>query len=421
MRVAIVNTYDGVGGAAKAAYRLHRGLRAGGIDSIFVAAEKHTSDPNVLHIRPDDGAPRERARAMSALILEEFRPYPRLAEDAYPLFHSDRAGLGEALVCKFPAVDVVNLHWTRGLVDWQLFFASRMPSQPVVFTLHDAQPFTGGCHYCGGCIRFRDACGYCPWLASNRPDDLSAQVLVRKHEAMARHAPRALHVVSPSRWLAAEARSSSLFESLPVSVIPNGLDTMLFQPRDRHAVRAGLDIPQDAVVLLFVAQHLSDPRKGLPSVERALRLLPKSSQPLLVTVGNCTDVPGHLARRDLGPIADDERMAEIYSMADFLVAPSLEDNFPNTVAEAMACGVPVLAYPVGGLPDLVRNGATGFLACAPNAEALAECLGVALACPADRQRAMGAAARRLIEEECSLAVQASRYSDLFCSMLNEST
>ena len=417
MRVAIVNTYEAVGGAAKAAYRLHRGLLAGGINSIFVAAETQTGEPTTLRIRPDDGPARERARAMSALIREEARPYSRLAEEAYPLFHSDRAGLGEALASKLPAVDVVNLHWTRGLVDWQALFASRSPTQPVVFTLHDTHPFTGGCHYCGDCTRFRRACGCCPWLGSDQPDDLSARVLARKQEALARHAPQALHVVSPSRWLAAEARSSRLFASVPVTVIPNGLDTVLFRPRDAQAVRARLGIASDANVVLFVAQHLADSRKGLHALEQALLSIDEAQRPMLMTVGNPEGAPSLLARHDLGPMADEDTMAEIYSSADLLVAPSTQDNFPNTVAEAMACGVPVAAYPVGGIPDLVRPGETGFLASAPHAGALAACLRLALAVPLERRQAMGSAARRLVERDCALAVQASRYADLFCSML----
>lgn len=420
MKITLVNTFDLYGGAARAAFRLFRGLREIGSDCTMMVANKQSSDPDVVTLKPVSPDEAERVHAEETAIKQEMASYPALREGGFPPFHTERSPFGEVLSHQMPAADVVNLHWVRGFVDYASFFRSQPPDQAVVWTLHDMFAFTGGCHYTAGCRRFTDSCGACPLLNSTDPQDLSFRVLQRK-AAVLKTQTRRLHVVAPSRWLADEARSSALFRDIDVSVIPYGLETDIFKPFDKEDVRRQFNLPTDRKIILFAAHVLSDPRKGLALLDDALCRLPSLDGVSLLTVGSSNvALRAPVQRYHLDFIADKAQyesvMSRLYSVADLAAVPSLEDNLPNTALEAMAAGTPVIAFANGGLPDLIRSGATGFLATPGNVESLAQALGEALQ---DRTRlaVMGQTARTEIEREHSLAVQATRYRDLFQSLV----
>jgi glycosyltransferase involved in cell wall biosynthesis len=410
MRIVHLSTTDARGGAPLAAYRLHSGLRVLGHDSQMLVAKRLSHDPTVtaLHL-PLDLLSRVRRRARRTLITRARAAYRR-PTDREP-FTDDRSDTGAALVAQLPPCDVINLHWVATFVDYARFFET--VRTPVVWTLHDMNPFTGGCHYDRGCGKFTQQCGACPQLASSQPDDLSRRIWARKAAALENVPVDRLHVVTPSHWLAGEARRSSLFGSFPVTVIPNGIDTDAFVPVPREVARAGLRLPQDAAVLLFVAEEMGQSRKGFAHLVEALRGLSDVPGLTLVSMGhNSPALDGSIPHLHLDWVDHPRLLALVYSAADLFVIPSMQDNLPNTVLEALACGTPVAGFDVGGIPDMVHPGETGALAPAGDADALCAAMRNLLSHPA-ASTDMRAACRRLVESTYTLAHQAERYAALY--------
>ncbi|MBV9174157.1 MAG: glycosyltransferase, partial [Chloroflexi bacterium] len=236
---------------------------------------------------------------------------------------------------------------------------------PVVWTLHDMWPFTGGCHYSGECTAYSVACGACPELKSSHSVDLSRLVLLRKLAAWKR---LNLTVVAPTAWLARRARASRLFGSRPVEVIPLGIDTSTYRPVPIPLARELLGLPQDAKVVLFGALG-GDYRKGRDLLDAALARADQSRATgdlqLIVfgSAGTTRSSDASTTRtRYLGHLTDDLSLAVAYSAADVMVVPSREDNFPLTALEALACGTPVVGFDSTGLADMVDHCQTGYLA-----------------------------------------------------------
>lgn len=313
--------------------------------------------------------------------------------------------------------DIVNLHWIgKGFVSLEEI--ARLP-QPLVWTLHDMWPLTGGCHYSGGCTRFHTQCGACPILHSSREHDLSAWVWRRKRRAWS---GLPLTLVAPSRWMAEQAQKSARFAGATVRVIPYGIDASLYQPLDRRFARQTLGLPQDKRLALFGAvSATSVPRKGFAYLQQALHHVAAMGHTdvELVVFGssappNAPDLgmPVHY----LGKLSDDVSLALTYAAADLFVAPSIEDNLPNTVMEALACGTPVVAFHVGGIPDMVQHQENGYLASPFSVEELAQGMMWVMEDEARHQR-LSATARATVERRYTLAQQAQQYSDLYQELL----
>ncbi|MGE0479643.1 MAG: glycosyltransferase [Phycisphaerae bacterium] len=416
MRVVHLSTSEAGGGAARAAQRLHRGLLEAGVDSSMLVAERSSRDPRVVAL--NDPAGRRTRRSGSALpppSIELRRALSHRPADG-DFFSEDRSAFGPALRAALPAADVVHLHWVARLLDYEAFFGDAATSTPIVWTLHDMNPFTGGCHYSWSCERFHDACGACPQLASRDPDDLSRTIHARKAAAFARAATRRLHVVTPSRWLASEAGRSRLMRDLPIASIPNGVDTDAFAPRDRVFARTTLGLPPNAFVVLLVAYWTSARFKGLHLVPELLGRVRDMPNLFVLAVGRS---PAPLAlpvpHRQVQPVDDDRLLSLFYSAADVYLLPSLQDNFPNTVLEAHACGTPVAAFASGGVPELVLPGVTGALAPVGDVAALGAAIRSLHADTALRTR-LGAQARRIVLEHYTLAHAARRYAELYQSL-----
>jgi len=419
MKVVHLSTYDLKGGAARSAYRLHQGLQRAGHQSTMLVKEKAGFDLNVDHFQPPTGfMTRLRRRMRRDTIRREFGRYRHIRPLGYELFSDDRTPFGETVVDQLPLCDVVNLHWIAGFLDYETFFLPVTGSKPVVWTLHDMNAFTGGCHYDDGCGRFKNSCGACPQLGSLVEQDLSRTVWERKHRVLAGVKSGALHVVTPSRWLAEEAKRSSLFAGLPTTVIPYGIDVRAFAPRDKAFARDVLGIPQEARLVLFLAEIVDNRRKGFSLLLEALPSCAKQvDRLLLVSLGSSPPkVETGAPWMHLGSISDDRFVSLVYSAADVFVLPSLQDNLPNTVLEAMACGVPVVSFDAGGTIDLVRPGITGYLAPAFRVPAFASAISELLNSPAKRDE-MARNCRRIVLEEYPLELQAQRYSDLYKSLI----
>lgn len=421
LRVVHVGSHDVSGGAARASYRLHAGLRRLGHESKMFVAHKKSDDPAVDLFRlPENQQRRAEIRERKASIEADFARYEVSRPEIYRVgdsFNDDRSPFGAAPVEQIPPCDVVNLHITAGFIDFRAFFENVPEHTPVVWTLHDMYAFTGGCHYDYGCGRHTESCGLCPQLGSVEEEDLSREIWTRKHEALSEVPTDRLHIVAPSSWLADEARRSSLFGRFPVSHVPYSLDPQSFVPVDRTTARAELGIPQDATVVLFMVDSLLTRRKGYAVLAEALNGLEDVAGLLLVSVGgNRPQIEEKFDHLHFDFVSDDGKVTALYNAADLFVLPSLEENLGQTVLEAMSCGTPVVGSDVGGIPDLARPGETGELAKPGDPESLRDAISKLLDDPEDLKR-LSANCRRVAVEEFPLDLQAGRYADLYRSLL----
>ncbi len=418
MKIVHFSTHDVTGGAARAAYRLHAGLRALDRDSTMFVARRAGDDPAVREFHPEPGlSARVRRAVRRRRIRAEARPDLAGRPEGYEQFTVDRTPPGPEVARQLPACDVLNLHWVADFLDYGAFFRALPDRVPLVWTLHDMNAFTGGCHYDDGCGRFTLACGSCPQLASGHDGDLSRRVWERKRAALARIPASRLHVVADSRWLAEEARRSSLLGRFPVTTIHYGLDTGVFSPRDRTAARRALGIPPEAAVLLFVADSLENRRKGFACLQSALQGLRGFPELFLVSIGRgAPGAPASVPHLHLERVEDDHVLAGVYSAADVFVIPSLQEAYGQTALEATSCGTPVVGFDAGGIPDVVRPGATGLLAPTGDAGELRAAIASLLGNP-ELRAALGAEGRRIAVAEHGLEVQARRYLALYEELL----
>ncbi|MDE3084504.1 MAG: glycosyltransferase, partial [Verrucomicrobiota bacterium] len=235
------------GGAGKAADRLHRALAGHGVRSQIMVAQRFSADEDTLEYNPLAPAPRMLGRIFFRLARRWHHPSMRRA-GAY--FSPDWTLTGWRLIGQLPESDLINLHWVTDLLDFRTLpkLAAR---SPVVWTFHDMNVFTGGCHYSGSCERYMAACGACPQLkSSNGEHDMTWRVAERKGRIFKRVPSSRLMIVCPSHWLAREAKRSRLCREFDVRVIPNGIDLHDFYPLDRTEARNRLGLPAKAKIIL---------------------------------------------------------------------------------------------------------------------------------------------------------------------------
>lgn len=332
-------------------------------------------------------------------------------------FYDDRVPGADRLAAR-PEADVLNLHWVAGWLDYGKFFPSVRQGQPLVWTLHDMAPMTGGCHYPMDCARFTAGCGACPLLGSTAEGDLTRRIHRRKAAALGRLRPETTRIVAPSHWLAGEARRSSLLGRFDVDAIPNGLNTEIFRPRRKGLAREMLGLSPDERIVLFVAGSTRQYRKGFDLLQEALRSLNDELGVTLAALGTQgeKDLEGTVP---LGRIANEHVLSHVYSAADLLVLPTRADNLPNVLVEAMACELPCVSFDVGGVSDVVRHEETGLLAPAEDADGLRAAIERLLEDDALRHR-LGARGRAVAEAEFSGRHVAARYTALYEKLVSNS-
>jgi glycosyltransferase involved in cell wall biosynthesis len=419
MRVLHLSTSDIGGGAARAAYRLHTGLSRLGVDSKMLVLKRQSGDATVTKLNWANDLPTRFKRSRRAkAIARDFEPYKKSLPPGFEIFSDDRSEAGYDLVRQLPACDITNLHWVAGLIDHEIFFSQLPAGVPIVWRLADMGAMTGGCHYDNGCGKFTAKCGACPVLGSTKEDDLSRQIWLRKHAALESVPTGRMHLVGTSRWIAAEAKRSSLLGRFPSTIIPNGLDIDDFAPRDQGFARDTLGVPRGAKVVLFVADSAAIKRKGFDYLAQALEKLRGTPDLFLLSVGGGKpDVP-NLPQLHLGRINHDRMLSIIYSAADAFVIPSLQESFGQTVTESLACGTPVVGFNTGGIPDMVRPGVTGYLATVANADELADAISKVLDDPAKRAK-MSRNCREIAVKEYSLETQAKAYLEFYGTVLGK--
>jgi len=413
MRVLHINTSDWGGGAAIAGYRLHTALRNAGISSAMLVGKRILSDDDIREFKAATDLRARIVRRVRQEAIARFGDRQKSFVPGYEAFSDCRSPYGLEVLEQLDSPDIINLHWIAGLIDYHAFFSSIPSKIPVVWTVHDMNPFTGGCHYDHECGKYKHNCGACPQLGSSDPFDFSRKNWVRKAMAFEKVAVDRLCLAAPSNWMAERIKESRLLGRFPVCVIPNGIDTEIFSPKDRRCSRQILGIPEDAKVVLFVADSISNRRKGMPLLLEAFDTMKGVHGLFLVTVGRSSvPTPASVPCLNLGVVSNHRLLPVIYSAADLFVIPSLQDNLPNTVIEAMACGTPVVGFNVGGIPDMVREGVTGHLVLPGDVVALGEAITGVLR-DSKRQKEMSAQCRLQAEEKYSLRRQALEYMKLY--------
>lgn len=408
MRVVHLAYADGGGGAFKAAYRIHHGLASLGVDSTMLVSRRVSSDPTVK----DAGTPGGRLWGQAATHLD-VAPGRLLRTPQAGYSSLAWVGTGAARRANSMAPDIVQLHWIcAGFLRVEALAAI---TGPLVWRLADMWPLAGTEHYVGDDVRYRD--GY---RANTRPPgergpDLNRWVWKRKRRVYARL--RDLTVVTPSRWLARCAGESMLLRGRRIEVIPTGQDLGTFRPIPRIQARSILGLPPEAKLVMTGSMGLADKRKGVGLLLEALESLRGSGYRLLL-LGDAPPTPLRLPVEAhwLGRLNDDVSLALAYSSADVFVASSTEENLANTVIEAMACGVPCVAFNVGGMPDIVHPGRNGYLATPFATDDLARGIVSVLEAGADYAR-LAAEARLTVEREFSAALQARRFAALYEDVL----
>ncbi|GIV76370.1 MAG: glycosyl transferase [Litorilinea sp.] len=417
MRILHVNASDVQGGAARASYRLHTALRRVNHDSVMLTQHKRSDDVTVF--QPPMLGPRLVARMQPHLDGLPLKLYPHRRRWMWSLNFLPYGAC--RWINRFNA-DIVNLHWIgTGFVSITDVAAI---SAPIVWTFHDMWPFTGGCHIDGGCGRFRLGCGYCPQLHSERRYDLSYIAQLYKKRAWAE---KEICVVTPSHWLADCARESLLFQHRRIEVIPHGLDLHLYKPHNKALARDILVLPQDKQIILFGAIHgLSSPNKGFAHLHAALQRFSNiwTKEDVIAVIFGESEPPEPpnfgLQTRYLGTLNDDVTLSLVYSAADVLVIPSQQESFGLIALEAMACGTPVVSFDTSGLRDIVEHHGCGYRARCFSSEDLAEGIRWVLE-DNERRIRLAQRARRKVEKEFSLELQAARYVALYEDILRNRT
>lgn len=411
MRVLIINTSERVGGAAIAANRLMEALKKQGVKAKMLVRDKQTDRLTVVAVG-------QRWLQPIRFVWERICIFLANGFSRKSLFLTDIANTGNDITRhpEFVHADVVHLHWTsQGFLSLSDIDRIMHSGKPVVITMHDQWYFTGVCHYSADCERYTEECHHCPLMAGHLLGDVARRVFRRKLRI---YADAPLTFVGCSQWMADLARRSPLTRGHRVVSIPNAIDTDLFRPTDQAEARQALALPADKQLLLFGCQRITDPRKGFTLLVEALRLAVQEQPNLadricLVVVGGKAEDISSLMPVEVIPISyvsDPLQMVQLYNAVDAYVTPSLQDNLPNTIMEALACGTPCVGFRVGGIPEMIDHQQNGYVATYRDAQDFAE--GIVWTLQADRDTLSRQARNKVMVTYSENAV-ARKYIDVY--------
>jgi len=412
LKVLLLNTNDIFGGAAIAAYRLLKGLQQNGVQAQMLVQSKKSDDYSIIEFQTKWQKTFGRIRPILDSIPVRF--YKQREKTIF-----SPAVLPDNIFRKIHDInpDVMHLHWIAfGFVKIESLAKIK---KPIIWTLHDMWAFTGGCHYDEECGKYDKNCGHCPILGSNKKNDLSSKIWKRKEKSWKN---LDLTVVTPSSWLGECAKKSSLFSQTRIEVIPNGIDLNRFKPIDKNIARDILYLPKDKKLILFGAlSALSDKRKGFPLLREALKNFSSKENKDIEMVIFGSSKPKD--EEDMGfkthyldHLNDEISLVLVYSAADVMIVPSIQDNLPNTVMESISCGTPVVAFNIGGIHDMIDHQKNGYLAKPFDATDLAYGIKWVLE-DGSRWKKLSENARAKVVSEFDIVKVAKRYVDLYKNAL----
>lgn len=397
MNVLILSTYEKAGGAAIAASRLCRALQKNGVNASMLTSGKGCFKGHTWQFLWE---------RLVILIRNRF--------SSLNLWAVDIANAGEDITATeaFRRADVIHLHWiNQGFLSIQTIEKIVSSGKTIVWTMHDAWNSTGICHLTLGCDNYRQECGCCKYLAVRSDNDLSHKIWKKKRSLYSKNNIR---FVSCSEWLRNEVLGSKLMAQQQVVTIPNPIDTSCYYPCGKTASRQALGLPHDKKLLLFVAQGVNNPNKGMQYLIDAMQAIEDKNIALVMLGGRASqiiDALDGIPVYALGYVSDTETIRQVYSASDAFVLPSLSENLPNTIMEAMACGTPCVGFNVGGIPEMISHRQTGYVAEYRNADDLAA--GIRYVLDEANTERLSQESLRKVREQYSEDVVASKYMELY--------
>lgn len=353
LKILTINFSDYIGGAARTAYRLNQELSKTNEIKLF-------SPSSFLNIKskqvPLGKLDKQTLRLKSK--ISQFCTNLSLKNDTHSPFSfsvlSNQRELRHALSIEKP--DLVMLHWIGGGL-LSIHDLLLLKNLPLIWTLHDINPLTGGCHIAFDCLNYKNGCQSCPHLRCNTPNLASREFDIKKNV----YSKLNLSLISPSRWLYDKSVESLLFSKNNKYHIPNGIDCTVFKPFPKDFARSFFNIPSEKKILAVGSVSFnSDYNKGADLFFNSIRMLSRAfKKELCVLVFGSREIGisyiDELMIYHTGPIHDDFTLSLLYNAADLFVIPSRSENFPTTLLESLACGTPALGFDIGGVSELISS------------------------------------------------------------------
>jgi glycosyltransferase involved in cell wall biosynthesis len=424
LKILLLNTDDFTGGAAIACRRLLKALCTNTrTQAQMLVQESRSGQEGVIQLNNSWVA---KKKAFLRFVLERlyFLMYEKNKEVRFS-FNPAKFGADISDNQYVIGSDIIHLHWINfGFLSLDSIIKLVETNKPIIWTLHDMWAFTGGCHHSRDCENYQKTCGNCTqFLKNSSSNDLSNQIWKEKMNVFFK---ANLTIITCSEWLGNRAKKSSLFQNKRVEAIPNPIDIEIFIPIDKIVARKKLNLDANKKYILFAAMRVDAFGKGFSYFQEALTILNKQ---LFVKDQKKSDIEilifGQAQASDfevlpfkvnlLGQLNSQEAIVHAYNAASVFVIPSLEENLPNTIMEAMACGTPVVGFEVGGIPEMIDHLETGYLAKYKSAEDLANGIFWTLF-EADYQQICNNSRKKVIEKY-SESVVAAQYEKVYKSIL----
>jgi len=425
MKIIHVNTMDINGGAARAAYRLHKGLELLGQQSLMLVRDKTSEDATVYSVQRSQESIHENEIYLKAIKNNYINANRTKISNL--IFSLPYSGLDLSQTQEVIDCNIIHLHWVSFECQSYLTIQKLLAlGKPVVWTLHDMSPFTGGCHSSAGCNKYQQDCIDCPQLIDD-PNNLPATILKDKLNLLAGFSN--LTIVAPSQQMAKFARSSQLFKHCRIEVIHNSLETNIFKPLPKSQSKLNIGISSDTRTILFGAEDGNQSSKGFAELLKAIQIcledyrfqeLVNQKKIKLLCFGHPSNQINNLGVDvvKFGYVRSNEKLSEIYSASDIFIQPSLEESFGNTTLESMSCGTPVIAFDVGIAPEIIKEDITGRLIPLRDVHQMATAIIDYILDPQKCEQ-MGYNCRLATEYPYSIGVQANRYLDLYVDLLGD--
>ena len=358
MRVVHISTFDRGNGASEAAYRLHCALRSNGVDSWMAVQNKLGDDPFVV-------GPETKVEKLFSMLRPYLDGIPKSFGEETSDFYNDVSWLPTTQIkwIKKLNADIIHLHWING--GFISIGSLKQFKKPIVWTCHDVWPLSGIRHY--PVIKFD---GDKPLVSDDCSRELSRKgflnrwVINRKVKVWKR---LNMTAVAPSSWMERELKKSLLWTDRKIRKIPNGIDLSVFKPIDKIEAKKILNLPLDKKFILFGAMSATtDHRKGYFLLKEAITKINDQLKDVELLVYGSSSISSDtelgVTTHYAGRLRDVYSLVLFYSAADLFLAPSLQDNLPNTVVESLSCGTPCVSFNIGGLPDMIEHKKNGYLA-----------------------------------------------------------
>lgn len=412
MKVLIVNTSERTGGAAIAANRLMMALKNNGVKANMLVRDKQTDQMAVVSIPTSWKLTVKFVWERLVILFANRLSYKNI-------FQVDIANTGTDIsqMFEFKQADVIHLHWVnQGYLSLKNLKAIMQSGKPVVVTMHDMWYFTGICHYSGECDKYVTKCEQCPLLYGGIGGDWARNVFEKKRKLFMSHN---VIFVGCSQWISDLCRRSRLAKGHTILSIPNAIDTSLFAPMDKKTARIDTRLPHDKFLLLFGSQRITDKRKGFDYLAEACNIIKKRNPELVNRIGvvvlgeNSDKVKSQLPFNvyPVDYVSNQNDLVRLYNAVDVYVTPSLQDNLPNTIVEAMSCGIPCVGFNVGGIPEMIDHKHNGYVANYQDAEDFAN--GIEWCMKSDCYEQLCMNARDKANQTYSQASVAHRYSEVY--------